>query len=178
MHWRLYKQLNCCFLDIETTGLSKFNNQITVIGLYDGKQSKFFVQGKNLHEFREEISKYSGMVTFNGRCFDIPFIQAKFPALNLPNFHIDLRFAMKELGFSGGLKPIEKQIGIQRSDDLAEVDGYEAVRLWKRYVRGDKEALSLLIRYNQADIENLKTLMDFSFTKLKEKNFLRVINNG
>ncbi len=173
LHWRAYPELknNCCFLDIETTGLDKHNDDITMIGLYDGKESKVFINGKNLKDFQKEIVKYPMIVTFNGRCFDVPFIQNKFPKLNLNKFHIDLRFAMANIGYTGGLKRIEREVGIQRDSDLKEVDGFEAVRLWYKYKRGDKEALDTLVRYNIADIENLKTLMELTYTKLKEKSF-------
>jgi uncharacterized protein len=172
-HWRAYPELkdNCCFLDIETTGLSRTYNDITLIGLYDGKKSRFFVNGKNLNEFPEAVKDYPMIVTFNGRCFDIPFIQAKFPKLSFDKFHVDLRFAMRDLGYRGGLKRIEREIGLSRDDDIAEVDGFEAVRLWHRYKQGDKNALELLIRYNQADIENLKTMMEFAFENLKKRSF-------
>ena len=174
-HWRCYKDLNPCFLDIETTGLDRYHDDITLIGIYDGKQSKIFIKGKNLGEFQKEIQKYPLIISFNGKCFDIPFINAKFPNLNLNKFHIDLRFAMRELGYSGGLKIIEKTTGISRNNEIKDIDGFEAVRLWYKYLRGDREALHLLIEYNKADIENLKTLMDFAFNKLKEKHFLSVI---
>jgi len=176
-HWRAYPELknNCCFLDIETTGLSKYHHEITLIGLYNGQESKIFVQGKNLPEFEKEIEKYPMLVTFNGRCFDLPFIQAKFPALNLNKYHIDLRYALRELGYVGGLKKIEQELNLSRDYDLQGIDGFEAVRLWHRYKRGDPEALNLLVRYNRADIENLKFLMDFAFEKLKNKHFLSVI---
>jgi hypothetical protein len=75
----------------------------------------------------------------------------------------------------GGLKRIEKEVGIQRDDDLQDVDGYEAVRLWYKYKRGDENALKLLTKYNIADVENLKTLMDFAFQKLKHKHFFSKI---
>ena len=57
LHWRAYKELKdkCCFLDIETTGLDKYHDDITLIGLYDGKDSQFFVKDKNIEEFKEAI---------------------------------------------------------------------------------------------------------------------------
>ncbi|MEA3514102.1 MAG: ribonuclease H-like domain-containing protein [Nanoarchaeota archaeon] len=178
LHWRVYNEFKnkCCFLDIETTGLDKRNDDITIIGIYNGEESKIFVKDKNMHEFEQEMDKYQMIVSFNGRCFDVPFIQSKFPDVDLNKFHIDLRFAMKTIGYSGGLKRIEKQVGIIRDDDLQEVDGFEAVRLWYKYKRGDTNALGLLIKYNLADIENLKTLMDFSFEKLKEKTLPPIEN--
>jgi uncharacterized protein YprB with RNaseH-like and TPR domain len=171
-HWRAYKEFPYCFLDIETTGLSKHFNDVTVIGIYDGQNSKLFVKDKNMHEFPEEISKYSTIITFNGKCFDVPFLKAKYPEINFEKFHIDLRYILRELGYSGGLKYIERAMGLSRDEDIKEVDGFEAVRLWHRYKRGDEEALRLLLKYNQADIENLKFLMDFAYEKMKEKHFL------
>ena len=168
-HWRTYKEFKHCFLDIETTGLSKHHDEVTVIGLYNGKESRIFINGKNLEEFPKEIAKYQTVITFNGKCFDVPFLKAKFPEIDFNKFHIDLRYVMKNLGFSGGLKKIEKEVGICRDDDLQDISGWDAVRLWHKYKRGDDEALRLLVKYNIADIENLKTLMDFSYEKLSKR---------
>jgi uncharacterized protein len=171
-HWRTYKEFKHCFLDIETTGLSKHHDEVTVIGLYDGQESRIFINGKNLEEFPKEIAKYQTVITFNGKCFDVPFLKAKFPGVDFNKFHIDLRYVMKNLGFAGGLKKIEREVGIQRDDDLQDISGWDAVRLWHKYKRGDDEALRLLVKYNIADIENLKTLMDFSYEKLTKRMLL------
>jgi uncharacterized protein len=169
-HWRAFPDFNnIAFLDIETTGLSHYSSQITLIGLYDGKESKFFIEGKNLQDFQDEIKNYSTLITFNGRQFDIPFIAAKFPTINFDQFHIDLRYDLAKLGLRGGLKSIERQLGLERDEEIQGIDGFEAVRLWRRYQRGDKEALNTLISYNKADIENLKYLMEFSFPLLKQR---------
>jgi uncharacterized protein len=171
-HWRAYDDFkdNCCFLDIETSGLSKYDNELTVVGLYDGKKSKTFINGKNLDQFPDELKKYAYIVTFNGSLFDIPFIKAKFPKLNINQFHADLRFMMKHLGYTGGLKKIEKDFGIEREGDLAGLTGYDAVKLWQLYKKHkDEKALDKLVRYNIEDIENLKTLMDFSYKEMREK---------
>jgi len=173
-HWRVYEQLKnkCCFLDIETSGLNKEDDIITVIGLYDGKESKIFVHGKNMGQFTKEIAKYDMVVTFNGACFDLPYIRKKISNAKLPNFHVDLRYAMKNIGYVGGLKKIERELGHNRDASIADVDGFEAVRLWKAYTKGDKSALNKLIEYNKADIENLKPLMEFAYEKLCEKTFV------
>src|SRR5262245_31371302 len=43
-HWRLYGDFQeaCAFLDIETTGLSQFD-EITTIALYDGRAIRYYV---------------------------------------------------------------------------------------------------------------------------------------
>jgi uncharacterized protein len=174
-HWRAYDDFKdrCCFLDIETTGLDKRNDDITVIGLYDGNKSKVFVNGKNLDDFKEEIGKYSFIVTFNGLLFDMPFIRAKFPDMKSNQLHADLRFVLRQLGYSGGLKNIEKEFGIEREGDLKNMNGLDAVHLWHQYKRyNDKKALDKLIRYNIEDIENLKILMETGYSELKKKKLL------
>lgn len=174
-HWRAYHEFNdsCCYLDIETTGLDRRRNRITTIGLYDGNKSRVFVRGKDLHEFPDEFKKYSMVVTFNGIMFDIPFLKENFPDVDYNKLHLDLRFAMKKLGYSGGLKKIEKAVGISRPDEVDGVDGFEAVRLWRRYEKGDKKALDKLIKYNIEDIENLKTLSELTYDGLKELCFIK-----
>ena len=47
------------------------------------------------------------------------------------------------------------------------MDGYEAVLLWKAYQWGDKSALNRLIKYNTADIVNLKPLMEEGYEEMK-----------
>jgi uncharacterized protein YprB with RNaseH-like and TPR domain len=59
----------------------------------------------------------------------------------------------------GGFKAVERQLSIPRK--LTEVNGYEAVRLWWRYVNDyDEDALSTLLEYNKEDVLNLKTLRE------------------
>lgn len=172
-HWRVYHDLRdkCCFLDIETTGLSKENHDVTLIGVHSFSGTKIFRNGLNLNDFKAELKKYSVIVTFNGSCFDLPFLKHKFPDLNLDHFHLDLRFLMARLGFSGGLKKIESLLGIVRDDEVSEVDGFEAVRLWFRYKKGDLDSLKKLEKYLVEDVKNLQILMDFAFNNLKN-NYL------
>jgi hypothetical protein len=168
--WRVYPEFKdrVAFLDIETTGLSPYYNDITLIGIFDGKDAKTYIAGKNLDGFVADINKYDLMVTFNGSIFDAPFIASKFPEFVTPP-QIDLRFFLKRLGYSGGLKSVERQLGIMRSSELKDVDGYYAVILWNRYIRGDANALKLLIEYNVADVINLKTLMEEGYRMMQDK---------
>lgn len=63
------------YLDIETTGLRhlvKDRFKITSIVLFDGYSIKYYIDGFNLHQFKEDIRKYKAVVTFNGNRFDMP----------------------------------------------------------------------------------------------------------
>lgn len=166
-HWRVYPEFRerVAFVDIETTGLG-VNNDITLIGLYDGKKTDSYILGKNLADFTQAIQDYDMIVTYNGACFDLPFILSKFPGLHLPEVHIDLRWVLRRIGLSGGLKSIEHQLGLVRSQQTQGLTGWDAVRLWHQYLRGDAHALDLLCEYNQEDIVNLKTILETTYGRI------------
>lgn len=166
--WRLYPEFkeDVAFLDVETTGLSFYYDDITMIGVFDGRKVKMFVQGQNLDDFKDEIRKYGVMVTYNGSLFDLRFIREKMGGDFLPAAHIDLRFLLWRLGHKGGLKAVEEQMGIKREGEISEIDGFGATVLWNRYVRGDDDALRLLALYNTADIIHLKQLLESAYQKL------------
>lgn len=173
-YWRLYKdfQDKTVFLDIETTGLSSFYDVITVIGTYDGKDTKIFIKDNNLDEVQEYLKQFEVIVTFNGKIFDVPFIQKFFPDIAILPVHIDLRFLLRTVGYSGPLKQIEKKMGIVRDLAIKDVDGREAAVLWSRFVKGDDDALKDLILYNISDTVNLKKLMDYCYLTKFEKEIL------
>jgi uncharacterized protein YprB with RNaseH-like and TPR domain len=169
--WRLFGEFmnECVYVDIETTGLSRDYDDLTVVGTYDGKKFKAFVKGINLGDLASELKRYPVVVTFNGNCFDLPFLRKRFSA-SLPKAHIDLRPTTHKLGYSGGLKKIEPKFGIRRPTQIASIDGFEAVVLWRRYCKGDKAALEKLIEYNEADVTNLERIMRQCYERLAEQH--------
>ncbi|MCB2182909.1 MAG: ribonuclease H-like domain-containing protein [Desulfobulbaceae bacterium] len=163
-HWRLFPHFHnrIAFFDIETNGLSGVECEITTIALYDGNSIKTYVQGKNLEDFIEAISHYEVIVTYNGKSFDVPVIESCL-RMRLPQVHLDLRHILAGLGFKGGLKGCEKQLGINRME-LDGVDGYSAVLLWQEYQRtGNLKALETLLAYNIADSINLEPLLILAY---------------
>ena len=73
------------------------------------------MQGQNLNDFVEDIQKYKVIVSYNGRSFDVPFIENYFK-IRLNHAHIDLRYILYSLGFKGGLKGCERQLDMDRGD--------------------------------------------------------------
>jgi len=157
--WRLFPHFRerTAYLDIETSGLSDYS-EITTIALYDGNEVRTYVNGRNLEEFAVDIEAYRVIVTYNGICFDIPFIERHF-RMKLDQAQLDLRYILSRLGCRGGLKGCEKQLGINRGA-LDGVDGSFAVQLWREYERsGSTAAIETLVAYNVEDTVNLERLM-------------------
>jgi uncharacterized protein YprB with RNaseH-like and TPR domain len=170
--WRLYSEFadRALYLDIETTGLSGEYDDITVIGALGEGKLALFVSGINLEQFPGYVARYPLLISYNGSQFDVPFLRCHFPLARLDQPHIDLRFVLASLGYKGGLKAVESRLGLERDPSLAGVDGFEAVRLWHRYRRGDKAALERLILYNVTDVANLVELAETA-VRLKLSQF-------
>jgi len=171
--WRFFPEFrdSIAYLDIETTGLDRHYHSITTIALYDGHEIKTYVQGQNLDDFIDEIYKYKVIVTYNGKSFDIPFIESFFN-IRLNHAQIDLRYVLYSLGYRGGLKRVEGQLGTDRGN-LRDVDGFFAVLLWDEYLKTKtRQVLETLLAYNVQDTITLENLMVTAYNmKLKETPF-------
>jgi uncharacterized protein YprB with RNaseH-like and TPR domain len=163
-HWRLFPQFrsSVAYLDIETTGLSPMDSYVTTVALYDGRTIRHYVRGDNLDRLGRDIADYRLIVTYNGKCFDVPFLRQSM-GLVLDQAHVDLRYVLRSLGYGGGLKGCERQLGIHRGD-LEDVDGFFAVLLWEDYRRsGDPRSLETLLAYNIQDVLNLEALLVMAY---------------
>ncbi len=171
--WRLYSAFRAktAYLDIETTGLGMDEDHITSIALCGAGEVKTYVYGQNLEEFLDDIRQFSLLVTFNGKCFDVPFLQRAL-GFQMHMAHVDLRFVMKKIGIHGGLKKIEKTLGLSR-DELEGVDGLLAIALWQEYERtANGKALETLLAYNAADVVGLELLLCTAYNKLAHEQTL------
>ena len=170
--WRLFPEFadNCVYLDIETTGLSSVFDSVTLVGLYDGRTYKVFVEGDNLSELPAHLRNYSVAITFNGSGFDLRFLRLAFPELVLPPIHIDLRWSTRKLGMKGGLKSIEGKLGLKRAASVEDLTGFDATVLWSRYLRGERSALEQLIQYNTEDVVHLKAIMEMVYDRLCKRS--------
>ncbi len=170
-YWRLFDVLkkNTVCLDIETTGLGSQSSDITIVGLFDGVRMRILIKGIDLtlENLRKELEGYKMIVTYYGTVFDIPFLKKRFPTLDLDLPHFDLCFGSHRVGFKGGLKRLEEDLGILRSSDIKGLDGYDAVKLWIAHLRGNDVALELLMRYNEEDTKNLFLIAQDIYNKLR-----------
>lgn len=175
---RLNKE-NICFLDIETTGVSREHNLIYLIGLayYNSINNcwnlvQYFADSKDeeesiLKEFNEFIKRFKVIVTYNGESFDIPFIENRLDRYNLKSnlkalksFDIYKRIK-KEGPFlkleNLKLKTVEKHLGIFRDDKYT---GKDCINFYYQYLdTKDQEFLNRILKHNYDDLYYLAPIM-------------------
>ncbi len=138
------------YLDIETTGLSRYECDLTVIGiaLENGRKCQVVQLIEDDLSEKDLLKALKGVdevYSYNGSRFDLPFIEAKL-SVDLKEYfnHTDLMYDCWRQNLYGGLKAVEKKLGINRK--LKGVDGYMAVQLWYDYVNNnDEESLRTLL---------------------------------
>lgn len=161
--WRLYPEIKdeSCLLDLEVDSYGK----VILIGISDEYNTNFFVKGVNLELVKKWLEKYKLVITFNGSSFDLPKMRKQL-GIEINKPHIDLKPLCIKLGLKGGLKKIEKVLGLKRPTKLLG----NPVELWRAFhASGDKEYLDLLIEYNKEDVENLKFVMEHVYRELEHK---------
>jgi len=172
--WRLWEEFphKFCYLDIETTGIDE-SSHVTVASFYLNSKMFTFERGKNLEFMLDDISSDLILVTYNGKRFDVPFLEREF-SQKISNVHLDLMNVLHDMGIKGGLKKSEIQLGLIRPEEIQSLDGKMAPILWRDYMEyDDREKLELLIAYNQEDTKNLEIILREVVSR-KKQNFGRL----
>ena len=108
------------YLDIETTGLCSFYDEITVIGIYlvvDGTDSLVQLVGNEATRSNlvRALRSVDTIYTYNGSRFDLPFINFRLGVNLRDHFrHRDLMHDCWRNNLYGGFKAVEQQLRIPR----------------------------------------------------------------
>lgn len=160
--WRLYNLFRdeALYLDIEVTGVN-MSDDLLMIGLFDGIEYKCMMfNNMDLRGLSLYMQNFKLLVSFNGSRFDVPFMKKRYPGL-LPDIpHIDVEPLCRRRGLTGGLKAVEKSLGIKRSRLVERMYSGDVNLLWRKYrATGDDYFLKLLIEYNSEDVMNLPDIL-------------------
>ena len=153
------------YLDIETTGLCSFYDEITVIGIclandFENRLVQLVGSDVTRTNLLRNLRCVDTIYTYNGSRFDLPFINIRL-GVNLGEHfhHRDLMHDCWRNNLYGGFKAVERKLNIPRR--LRGIGGAEAVTLWWRYqIDHDRRALDLLLEYNKEDVVNLMKLRE------------------
>jgi uncharacterized protein len=165
------------YLDTETTGLAGGTGTCAFligVGTLQGRQ--FAVRQFFLRDYPEEkavltalaeyLSPFEGLVTYNGKTFDVPLLETRYALARLKSpmgrmVHLDLLHPARQLWElrleSCKLTHLEKEIlGIEREVD---VEGAEIPGIYFDYLRsGDAHGLGPVFYHNALDIMTLAAL--------------------
>lgn len=143
----------CAYLDIETS----FQGAITVIGLHRPGHGTLQLVGKEATPINllDALGDTHTLKTYNGGRFDLPVIKQRLGLdLKALYLHEDLMLRCWKHRLKGGLKAVERHLGIPRKS--AGIDGWQAMRLWAAWEQQkDPSALETLLLYNREDVELL-----------------------
>ncbi len=165
------------YLDTETTGLAGGTGTCAfLIGIGTIEGSRFVIRQFFLRDYPEEkavlaalaeaLENYDGIVTFNGKTFDIPLLETRYTLARMKSpfsrrVHLDLLHPARRLWklrlASCELTNLEKQIlGIGRDGDIA---GSEIPQIYFDYLRtGNAQHLQPVFYHNALDIVTLAAL--------------------
>jgi hypothetical protein len=161
------------FLDLETTGLS--SSPLFLIGTLVAEAGGFVIRQFLARTYAEERSIISAfaeeagarrlLVSFNGRCFDVPYLRARAAATGVafaePPTHVDLLHAARRVYGSRlpdcRLKTLERSICRRhRADDIP---GDQIPEAYHYFVRtGNAVELADILRHNAWDLATLLEL--------------------
>ncbi len=165
------------FLDTETTGLAGGTGTCAfLIGLGTLQGTSFAVRQLFLRDYVEEkaalealaeaLEGCDGLVTFNGKTFDVPLLETRYTLSRLPSpftrlLHLDMLHPARKLWKlrleSCKLTHLERQVlGIEREGD---VPGSDIPGIYFDYLRtGDARGLQPVFYHNALDIITLAAL--------------------
>lgn len=162
------------FLDLETTGLS--GTPVFLIGTMECQAAGFVFKQYLARKYSEEISILSAfsermasvrlVITFNGKSFDMPFLNSRALAHGMampqPDYHLDVlqeaRKAYKRDLPNCKLQTIERHIcGREREDDIP---GAEIPNAYNEYVRtGNAYKMQSILTHNLYDILTMADIL-------------------
>ncbi len=167
------------FLDTETTGLAGGTGTFAFlvgIGRYDGdafRLTQFFLRDPIeepalLAALTELLQPLDALVTFNGKAFDVPLLNARYitnrsdtPFARVP--HLDLlplaRRLWRDRLESRALKSLETHIlGAERTDE--DIPGFLIPQMYFDYLRsGDARPLQRVLYHNAMDVVAMAALL-------------------
>lgn len=170
------------FLDTETTGLAGAGTLAFMVGVaffaaQPGGDAlvvrQFFLrdhadEAAMLTQLDELLAERPGLITFNGRSFDLPLLDGRYLMNRMPGDllqrpHLDLLHPARRLWrnrFSScALAHLETNLlGVQRSGQ--DAPGWLIPRLYQDYLRsGDGRELTRVFYHNQIDMLSMVTLL-------------------
>jgi uncharacterized protein YprB with RNaseH-like and TPR domain len=168
---------NLLFVDLETTGLAGgAGSYAFLVGCGWFERGRFRVQQFLLSSFASErallaavkdvASAADGLVTYNGKSFDVPLIETRFALNRLPTPfdgmpHVDMLHHARRLwhAHDDGHRLSNLETSLLGHEREGDVPGFEIPSRYFHYVRtGDARPLGAVLEHNRRDLLSLALL--------------------
>ncbi len=137
-------------------------------GLLDGLSVRF----ASFDKAPAELASDGLILVFGGRKFDVAMLRKVYDGHPVPERYSDLLDVSRQGKYRGGLKAVERSLGIRRASRIADLRGRDAITLWDRVSSGGDQAywaFADLVAYNRADTVNLFRLRDRLLLAMSER---------
>lgn len=157
------------YLDIETTGLDSTTEQLGVVGIAWAKGrgrelTQLVVEGPDdeaavLEALRDVVTQFAGVVSYNGKAFDLPFLRGRARQLGVRWPWIETLDLLREAWSwnrthrvlaNCRLQTVLRHFGIARHDASGGQEVAEAY--WRWVEERDERDLDLVLDHNAEDV--------------------------
>ena len=159
-----------CFLDIETTGLSKNHDFIICFGISYVKEEILYIKQYVLEHKSEEkdlleqlkkiLSTFEKIYTYGGKHFEWPFIIEKLNTYGIDSSFLSALHLIDLKQSKESRVTLETQIGFKRSQTIT---GKELAKLSRLYLlENNKTYETLILEHNKEELLSLQTIFIFT----------------
>lgn len=158
--------------DIETTDLKALMGRILCASFYEiGSDAEPYTfradtapwkskdpidDSKLCVALRDELEKYNAVITWNGKMFDVPFLNARLARagerLYKPQFHIDAMYYARGTSLRIGSSRL---VNVQKFFDLGESKTEISWEQWQRAAGGNRAAMDEVVVHCEQDVKVL-----------------------
>jgi uncharacterized protein YprB with RNaseH-like and TPR domain len=177
------------YLDIETTGLSGGTGTYAFLvglgGFEDGRYRlrQYFLpdldaEGPMLTLLGEDLARFRGLATYNGRSFDVPILEARMTLARMPIPwktlpHVDILHAVRRLWRHRlpTCRMSDAETGLLGLERTGDVPGALIPSLYFDYIRAGRVApLRAVLRHNALDVVSISAVLGLVGRLLSDPN--------
>lgn len=171
---------NSIILDIETTGVSRTDSSVIIVGIIDSSGNIMQFAIDNIEEEAQLLKTVKphldnrDIITYNGQSFDIPFLKSRYEFFNMESFEENSQFDIYRYFITNRLITDIETFNLQDIEKYFTIDRFENFEFEKdRDIYKDLNNINLekILLHNKYDIVNTYKVFEKIETIEDKKKF-------
>ena len=171
---------NSIILDIETTGVSRTDSSVIIVGIIDSSGNIMQFSIDNIEEEAQLLKTVKphldnrDIITYNGQNFDIPFLKSRYEFFNMESFEENSQFDIYRYFITNRLITDIETFNLQDIEKYFTIDRFENFEFEKdRDIYKDLNNIDLekILLHNKYDIVNTYKVLEKIETIEDKKKF-------